>query len=232
MRAFAIIVLASSVLCAESNSRAQASENPLRISYSSRGQSLMTAITAVSLLSHSPVGIVLGTESDRLCKTSATFDIVDSPPDEALGKITRLAGYTISYQDGVSVLLPPDLPDWESVALAHRFVSTPRQQDVTISGLGVTLTGWIQMDIGHIPTFAASVMSSPGDKNFNLPEMKNVTISQIANRIVTLPGGGIWILRPAVPVAKSVLDVELRSYSYADNPDQIQSLGCGRVAHP
>jgi hypothetical protein len=69
-------------------------------------------------------------------------------------------------------------------------------------------------------------MSAPGVKTYTFNEMKNATLSDIANRIVKLPGGGIWILRPDVPHPNSALDLEVRVFSYLDDPDQIRTMTC------
>jgi len=182
----------------------------------------MSGITAISLQSRSPVGIVLGADYKRLCETRATLTIRDSNPRDALEQFARLSGYSVSDKDGVLVLLPPDLPSWESDTMDHRFELYPRQQNASMASLGVNLTAWIQMVIGHETTFAASIMSAPGVKTYTFNEMKNATISDIANRIVKLPGGGIWILRPDVPHPSSALDLEVRVFSYLDDPDQIR----------
>lgn len=203
----------------------QISEKVPLVSYSSREQSLMSGIATISLETHVPIGVVLGADYARLCQTRRTFAIVNSTPGDALEQIGRLAGYSVRSEDGVFLLLPSDLPAWESQVMSFRFDTFPKQ-NASMASLGTTLTGWIQMTIGHVPTFAASIMSSTDVKVYTFNEMKNATISEIADRIVTLPGGGIWVLRPIMPRPASAADLELRVFSYADDREEIQSLDC------
>lgn len=227
MRPYRIAILGIAwVFCPVSDSMGQTTENPPLVHYSSQDQSLMSGIAAVSLESHVPVGVVLGGNFTRLCQARATFEIVNATPNDALGQIARFAGYSVSTQNGVLVLSSPDLPAWELEALKYQFESFP-QQKASMASLGVTLTGWIQMGIGHTPTFAASIMSSPDVKTFTLDPTNNATISEIADRIVRLPGGGLWIFRPVSPDPSGAADMELRVFSYIDDSEKLRTINCG-----
>lgn len=49
--------------------------------------------------------------------------------------------------------------------------------------------GWIQMEIGKVPTVAFSLTGSNTDQRLSLPPMRSFTIKEIADRIVPLDEG-------------------------------------------
>lgn len=96
-----------------------------------------------------------------------------------------------------------------------------------MASLGTTLTGWMRMVLGHEQTFAASVFSSPNARGYSLSELRAASVEDVANRIVRLDGGGIWLLRLTNQNARGPQDDEVRVFSYVDDRDALESVQCG-----
>jgi len=196
--------------------------------------SQMTAISAIGHQAHLPIGIIVGKDYGRLCRLSGSFDFKGSDPRDALRKVAEHAGYTLTEDGGAQVLTAPDLAPWQQEVLNYRVTAFPGLKNETMAYMGMMLTGWIQTTIGQGHGFAGSVLGSLTDRQLSLPPMRSVSIQEIADRIVSLDDGGIWIMKPTVNNPEGPKDVEIEVISYRDRPDASAQITCGptRITHP
>jgi hypothetical protein len=93
--------------------------------------------------------------------------------------------------------------------------------------MGIQLTGWIMMGIARVPTFAYSFQSSVTDQKLSLPTMHSLTVSEIADRIVSLDEGGMWIMKPTASKPQGPQDLEIQVISYHDKSEGTTGFTCG-----
>jgi hypothetical protein len=193
----------------------------------------MSAIGAIGHQAHFPIGIIVGKDYGRLCRLSGSFDFKGSDPRDALRKVAEQAGYTLTGESGPQVLIASDIAPWQQDVLNYKLTASPGIKNETMAYMGTVLTGWIQMAIAK-RGFAGSVLSSLTDRQLSLPPMRSVSIQEIADRIVSLDEGGIWIMKPTVKNPEDPKDVEIEVISYRDRPDASAQITCGptRITHP
>jgi hypothetical protein len=197
------------------------------ITYVASGGSALQAISAIGRNSGVPIGVILGKEHNHLCEMGEAFKIVNASPRAALAEVAARRSYTLVEQSGVLILAAPDIEDWQSKMLEYRFPTYPSEQRASMQSLGVTLTGWIRMVLGHEHTFAASISSSPDARKYSLNAIELASIQDIADRIVSLPGGGIWVLKPSVQNPEGAQDEEVQVRSYVDDSSVLTTMDCG-----
>lgn len=199
---------------------------PARITLRKTG-SLLSVLAAIGQKTQLPLGIIEGKDYQRLCRMSGSFDFTDSDPTNAIRQVAARAGYTLTREGRTAVLTAPDLFVWQEKMLRYRFSAFPALRNVTMEYMGAQLTGWIQTEIGKAPGFGGSVMGSLDDRLLSLPPMHAVTASGIADRIVSLDHGGIWIARPLVKKPMGAKDEVIEIISYHDRPNAAAEISCG-----
>ncbi|MGH9440209.1 MAG: hypothetical protein ACRD22_20655, partial [Terriglobia bacterium] len=78
--------------------------SPHKVTYLSRGNTAMNAVSAIALQSHAPVGIVIGEQQNRLCEAPVNIDIRDMPARNALAEVGAASGYSLRDANGVLLL--------------------------------------------------------------------------------------------------------------------------------
>ena len=194
----------------------------------------MSAISAIGHQAHLPIGIIVGMDYGRLCRLSGSFDFKGSDPRDALRKVAEHAGYTLTEDSGAQVLTAPDLAPWQQDVLNYRVTAFPGMKNKTMAYMGMMLTGWIQTEINKVSGFAGDLPGSLTDRQLSLPPMRSVSIQEIADRIVSLDEGGIWMMKPTVENPESPKEVEIEVISYHDRPNVSSQITCGPpgVVHP
>lgn len=221
---FIFLMVSTICNCQQALGQAEFSTYP-RVNVATSGTAMMM-ITAVGRQTRIPIGIVLGRDYASLCRVSGSFDFSNSSALDALGKVADLAHYVITEENGTVLLIAPDILPWQEDVLDHRFMDAPGFRNSTMANMGMQLTGWIQMDIARVPTYAYSLASSPDDLRLTLPPMDSPSTREIAEHIVSLDGGGIWMMKPLVENPKGAKDVVITIMSYRDRPDTSAVMGC------
>lgn len=170
-----------------------------------------------------PLGIVLG--ADRSLCQAGTWPLPNRTADPIgdIGAIGRRYGYTL---DGTG---PPVLRNSVTVSehlregLRFRYSNFPSLRG-TMPYLSATLAGWMLSEYGHAGGWAMSIGSAPGAEEFQLSASVGASTEEIADKIVSLSGGGIWIASDQGGDAANGL--RLRAYSYADDLKFIQFVKC------
>ena len=106
-------------------------------------------------------------------------------------------------------------------------------------GISAQLTGWLWVEVDGAQGYGESTRDSTTAHTINLPILEDVTTEQIADRIVTIPPAGMWILQgntipsllPAAegsttPSANDSARDKIDFYSWSE-PDQVRrNLTC------
>lgn len=196
-----------------------------RVTLTSSGTAIKT-ITEIGRRAKLPIGIILGKDYARLCRVSGSFDFSDSDARDDLRKVAGLADYEATEEHGTVLLTPPDMLPWQEDVLNHRFKNFRGFKNATMADMGMQLTGLIQMGVGRVPTFAYSLAYSLNDLRISLPPMGSPSTEEIAEQIVSLDGGGIWMMKPLVPNPQGAKDVVITIMSYRDRPSASAIMGC------
>jgi len=187
--------------------------------------SALAAIIDIGKESHQPIGIVLATNATTFCTPQQRLDIEDESPLDAVARMVKPLKYSVAMKQRVLVVEPNTSPQWLTAILEHQY-NFPALTGLTITSLGTRLDGWMKMEVGHAPGYAASTHHAPNAQRFDFGAMKSASTEEIANRIVSLGPTGLWMLRPNTPNPGSALDMEIRVAPY-DDPDALLSLDCG-----
>lgn len=199
---------------------------PHRVTYVSSGDTPMNAVSAIALQSHAPIGIVIGEQQNKLCQTPVPFDIRDMTVKNALAKIGAASEYSLRDENGVLVLVASDLTRWQEAVLKHRFEAIGGDPKVTMSVMATRLTGWIRMAMGNVTTFAGATLYSPDSQEINMPALRDVSVEEVADFIVTRGDKGMWVLHGATENPTSPAELTVDIYSYHDDEASLRHLSC------
>jgi hypothetical protein len=194
----------------------------------------LVAIREIGLQSHVPIGIVFGANQPALCTGRVSFTLHEVTPRDALLEAVRSANYSVEEKDGIILLMAPDINSHQRTLLTHRFKEFRTEAKQTMHGISAQLTGWLWVEVDGAQGYGESTGDSTTAHTFNLPILEDVTTEQIADRIVTIPPTGMWILQgntipPLLPAAEgsttpsandSARD-KIDFYSWSE-PDQVR----------
>jgi hypothetical protein len=161
-----------------------------------------------------PAGIIVGPEQ-KLCAKLRTLDFKQRSLDHIMNDILSNSDYMWRMETGVLMVRPRQMTGGANYLLHLKFprFSAPR---TTIQGIGIILAGYIHASLRPGEGFAGSIPSSSDAKKGTL-DLTDVTVEQIANRAVLLPGKGLWILYPVPDDPRKMGDARrLYIYGYDD----------------
>jgi hypothetical protein len=155
----------------------------------------LVAIREIGLQSHAPIGIVIGANQSALCTGRVSFALHEVTPRDALEEAVRSANYSVEEQDGIILLMAPDINSHQRKLLTHRFKEFRTEAKQTMHGISAQLTGSLWIEVDGASGYCASIGDSTTAHTISLPLLEDVTTEQIADRIATIPPGGMWILQ-------------------------------------
>lgn len=199
-----------------------------QITMSTSGSTL-SIMSTLGRQAHIPMGIIIGSDYERLCRTSGSFSFQRTDTTEALRRVAGAAGYTLTQENGTQLITAADAAPWEQDVLDHQVKDFTGFHNATMAQMGMAITGIIAMDVAHVATFAASVLSSPSDRRVSVPAMKSVSIRDLAEHVVSLDEGGMWLMKPRQPNPRGPQDITIEIISYHDRPDESSRISCGPV---
>ena len=209
---------------------AQAGQAEGRIILTASHMSPLRAVLQLATENKLPLGISFGPQP-LLCAKEHSFSINAGTIREAIAQSLVGTGYSVELKDGVFVLSAPDITIHERTLLDYRFDKFSATQS-TMSGAGALLAGYIMTVAEGASGFAGSVPYGQSAERFNIV-MYSATTTEIANRIVSEDGKGVWVFRPtrdAIPTSGN--DTPIEVYSYRDNSEGIENLSCrGHAEH-
>lgn len=209
-----VLVLSTGTLRAQTS--AGSDPQPGQVTFRAEARAL-DAIIAIGLATHAPIGLLPGQDTTALCKTRYRFNLTDMDATTALLTVAQQMQYSWYEEDGVMILRAPDLTPRQTELIERRIPEFPAQErQVTAllsANLGIAL--WV---IDHPNQgYGGSIGHGTNDVRLSLPQLKDVTALQVANRVVTMGSGGIWMsgIRPQATDDINGYDILLGLYQDA-----------------
>lgn len=172
-----------------------------------------------------PLGIVLGPHP-LLCSQERPISVVAATVKEAFSQALVGTGYSASIEGNAYVITAPDATQDETKLLNFRF-ETFTSTNGSMNYAGALLAGYIKTSIGGARGFAIDSLLGPSSKTFTI-KMQSATTMEIADRIVSQVGKGLWVMRPrvdtlAAPEAQTPIEI----FSYSEDAQSLGTLTCG-----
>ncbi|MGA2534757.1 MAG: hypothetical protein ABSF53_01990 [Terracidiphilus sp.] len=188
-------------------------ENPSHlVTFRCQGASPIDLIRAVGFQTRIPIGLVMGQDPDALSKKARGYDLDRVDAMTALSEAIEGTGYSIASEDGITALIAGDLTGYQRKLLKHEFTDFKVGKEETMVSIGMALTGWLRGFIDPKAGFGGSIASSTNEEWLNLEVPGFATTEEIANQIVRLDSGGMWIFTagasPESPLSATSIDLE------------------------
>jgi len=194
------------------------------VTFVSSDASPLDAVIATALQTHAPVGIALGERQKILCESKHHFEIKGETQRDSLVDALRGTGYSLREEQGVLVVVPPDLTPFQQELLSHHFDAFSAAGR-TMAGLGAQLTGSLWLEAGLAEGVGGSTLFSLSAKKYTLTTPASST-EEIANMIVSLKPKGVWVFK-MVHASGSVKPMPvIQIWSYVDDQESIQKISC------
>lgn len=194
-----------------------------------KNDKLLKQIFAVRKYAKYPIGIVIGKQSQALCKTN-NINIENMSEHEALEKIANDSGFLFSEDGGTYVLKDKSIAPWMQDILDYRIKSFPAVHHVTMDYIGLGLTTWIGAIVADGHGSGWSITGSQNLQFYDLDQSENMTVQEIANKIAALNQNVVWVMRPVRrqknDPPKNAADIEVRFF-HSKDLDQLRLDCCG-----
>lgn len=197
-----------------------ASYQDLPVSLSGSKMTPLQGILRIAAQNRIPVGIVVGMHP-LLCGSREDFNIREAGAWDAFEEVVAGTGYEVTFEDNVFVIRAPDTTAHELDLLDHQFDRFGTQRN-TIRGAGEWLAGYILVAEGA-GGMGGENMFSPDEPTFTV-SMEGATTEQIANRIVSSGGRGVWVFRPTPE--GSTTTIAIRAFAYRWDQDDLDHADC------
>ncbi len=172
------------------------------------------------------MGIILGS-APVLCKERPTTEINAPDAKTALEQAVTDTGYKVSTEDGVFVVIAPDIGGHESSLLHFRF-DRFAGTNVTIGEAGAHLSGYIKTVAEGDSGFATDWLVGASAETFTL-RLESATTQEIANRIALLGQKGLWVFRPTEEHPKNGRREDpIVAFGYRDDAAALDRFDCRR----
>jgi hypothetical protein len=202
-------------------------KQPISISVNT---SILQALINFGSYTRTPIGIVLETgKPHRLCEENRQVTVRDRPLSEFLDELLAHSNYAWSVEDGVILVRPAHVTDQLNRVLSikfDRFGGIPS----TMQGLGIVLNNWIYSRLHpEVGGFAGDILSSPDAETFPNFEVRDASVEQILNKIVSLGSKGMWLFQLDKDFEHN-RKVDLHTYSYKDDTNALQGI-CSAISY-
>ena len=194
---------------------------------------ILLALSKFGTEARIPIGIVFETNKPhRLCEENRQVTTRGRPISEFLDALLARSDYTWSVEDGVIVVHPTHIADQVSRVLNIKidefgpFALLP----TTMQSLGILLASRTFSELHpENKGSAGSILSSPDAETFPNFEVRDASVEQILNRIVSLGSKGMWFFRLSQDF-EDKKDINLHTYSYKGDANAIQTI-CSAGSH-
>ena len=194
---------------------------------SNGSEPVLQTLFAIATENHIPMGIVMdGRQS--LCKVPLPHNTSAMKVREFTKLVNdTLPAYRISVETGVLNLVPAT-PPGEVANLLNLKLSEFRASPEPVALVGVDLWMFIRSVIAPNEGTAFTGPSPMNAEKIPSIDIKNLTVQEILNLIVTKESGGVWIIRGAeVKRLSPQLQKPFEIYSYAtDQHSLANALSC------
>jgi hypothetical protein len=184
----------------------------------------LNAVLRIAQENRIPIGIVFGNRP-LLCSEERPTSIHAKTLLEAFSQAIAGTGYTAIRDGEAYVLIAPDATVHEQQVLNYRF-DRFSATDSTMNDAGQLLAGYIRTTIEGAQGFVTSSPVGALSKTFTI-RTEWATTKEIANRIVSQNGKGVWILRPTYESGlKPRSQSSIRIYAYSEDAAELDRVSC------
>ena len=165
-------------------------------SFDVRGLNLIDALLQLGQEQHVPIGIEY--IDAAAFRSRITLHIRNSTIGGLLGIITQGQGYSLFTQGAVVIVTHRGAPDGRKNLLNTRISGFTIDNEVTLQAASLKLLGALYWALNPHSTGIAGDYPG-GNPNFRVGplRMKNATVRQILNRIVSQHRSGAWVVQQA-----------------------------------
>jgi hypothetical protein len=156
------------------------------------------------------IGIVLGSDN-ALCQSLSPTESENVQAELRL----RLdqANYAMSENDQVLAVRPKLVSPEAKRILALRWKQFGGGFRTTLQGHGIALESWIRAERHPTQGIAGSIPSSLDAEQFSLPLMRDASVEEIGNRIISSGSKGVWFLYQR---DRNSSELTFRSFGYKE----------------
>ena len=175
-----------------------------------------------------PIGIVLEKGNPhQLCEENRQVSIRDRPISKLVNELLARSNYVWSVNNGVIVIRPAHVTDEVNRVLSIKFDSFGGGQ-TTMQGLGILLSTWVNWRLHpEAKGYLGDILSSPDADQFPHFEVRDATVEQTLNKIVSLGSKGMWLFELDKDFGHN-RNVDFHTYSYKDDANALLSI-CGTI---
>ena len=223
-RLWGAAALLMGVLAHGQTQESDAPVNAPLVNLSTHATSALATVAQIGLQTRSPVGIIPGRDLNTLCRLQYTFVLLGQSPEDALLAVAQQMHYALSQDHGVFLLTAPDVTPHQQAVLRYRMrLFRSGKRDVAQSiGTRLSVALWIAMNSKAVGGAGGSIHHSVDAPQISLPPvLRDVTPLEVADRVVTLSPGGLYLSMIAPERADRPEDFRIQFYSYGD-PDQLK----------
>ena len=199
------------------------SVNAPLVNLSTHSTTALATVAQIGLQTRSPVGIIPGRDLNSLCRLPYTFVLLGQSPENALLAVAQQMHYSLTQDHGVFLLTAPDVTPHQQAVLHYRMhIFRSGKRDVAQSiGTRLSVALWIAMN-SKTSGAGGSIQHSVDAPRITLPPvLRDVTPVEVADRVVTLSPGGLYLSMIAPERAAGPEDFRIQFYSYG-NPEQLK----------
>jgi hypothetical protein len=195
-------------------------EHPQKsVTFNCEAATPLDLIRAIGFQTRMPIGLVLGDDQEVLSRTKRAYNLHAVRASIALAAAVEGTGYSIVPENGVTILLAPDLSSRRQELLDHTFTGFDPAPNQTMVELAMMLTSWLQAFVDPNLGSGGSILGSLNDERINLRLGRRPSTEEIANEIVTQGSGGMWTLQTGVSLTPptSTVNFSIEPYQHYTN---------------
>lgn len=186
--------------------------------------SIMHALTNLGNDRRIPIGIVLETGNPhQLCEENRQVTIRNRPISDFIDELLAHSNYAWSVTDGVIVIRPAHVTDQLNRVLSitfDRFGGIP----TTMQGFGIVLNTWVYSELHpEVKGYGGNILSSLDADQFSHFEVRDSSVEQILNKIISLGTKGMWLFQLDKDFEHNK-NVDLHTFSYKDDTNALLSI--------
>ena len=194
-----------------------------------RNATALEAIGEIGLQTRVPIGIIPGRDVAALCRTKHAFVLMNLPPESALSAIAEQVHYALNQDQGVFMLTAPDVTPHQQQVMNFRLREFRSRRRETAQMIGARLSGTLWTGMMHGIASSGSIAHSTNAPRVTLPRMlKNVTPLDVADRVVQLGPGGLYLSMIAPDRIETPADLKIQFSSYGDPAQLKLDMSCPR----
>lgn len=190
---------------------------------------VLAAIGEIGLQTRVPIGIIPGRDLAALCQAKHAFVLMNLSPESALSAMARQVHYELNQDQGVFMLTAPDVTPHQQQVMNFRLREFRSRRRETVPMIGARLSAALWSAMMHGTTYSGAIPHSVDAPRISLPRvLKNVTPLDVADRVVQLGPGGLYLSMIAPDRIESPADLKIQFSSYGDPAQFKLDMTCPR----